>query len=282
MNFPTTRYTLIHRLATGAAEEDWALFLADYWRPLCRFAARWGRLNLVDAEDIASLTLEVLIRNGLLERWVGDRRARLRTLLCGVVRRALANHSRKKMREGHHLREYIKEMSLLGRIDELCEESIPGDEADAFYQAWAEELLQSAVESLLDDYHREGRGDYFRVLFGRVCEGLPVKQIAEALSLKIDDVDNYFRHARSRLEHRLRELVRWHVVRYSGKEVGSEEFLHEWHRLGDFLERHGGLEEALRHSYADFDAESLREREVESMTAVMKNVREYLAERCAG
>jgi len=282
MNFPTTRYTLIHRLATGAAEEDWALFLADYWRPLCRFAARWGRLNLDDAEDLASLTLQVLIRNGLLERWVGDRRARLRTLLCGVVRRAISNHTRKKSREGRHLREYHKEMSLLGRIDELYDESIPGDEADAFYQAWAEELLQSAVESLLDDYHREGRGDYFRVLFGRVCEGLPVKQIAEALSLKIDDVDNYFRHARSRLEHRLRELVRWHVVRYSGKEAGSEEFLHEWHRLGDFLERHGGLEEALRHSYADFDAESLREREVESMTAVMKNVREYLAERCAG
>lgn len=258
------------------------LFLADYWRPLCRFAARWGRLNLDDAEDLASLTLQVLIRNGLLERWVGDRRARLRTLLCGVVRRAISNHTRKKSREGRHLREYLKEMSLLGRIDELYDESIPGDEADAFYQAWAEELLQSAVESLLDDYHREGRGDYFRVLFGRVCEGLPVKQIAEALSLKIDDVDNYFRHARSRLEHRLRELVRWHVVRYSGKEAGSEEFLHEWHRLGDFLERHGGLEEALRHSYADFDAESLREREVESMTAVMKNVREYLAERCAG
>ncbi len=282
MNFPTTRYTLIHRLATGAAEEDWALFLADYWRPLCRFAARWGRLNLVDAEDIASVTLEVLIRNSLLERWVGDRRARLRTLLCGVVRRALSNHTRRKMREGHHLREYLNELNLLGRVDEFYDESIPGDEADAFYQAWAEELLQSAVESLLDDYHREGRGDYFRVLFGRVCEGLPVKEIADALGLKTADVDNYFRHARSRLEHRLRELVRWHVVRYSGNEAASEEFLHEWHRLGDFLERHGGLEEALRHSYSDFDAESLREREVESMTAIMKNVREYLTERCAG
>ncbi len=279
MNFPTTRYTLIQRLATHAAEEDWALFLADYWRPLCRFAARWGRLTLADAEDIAAVTLEVLIRNRLLERWVGDRRARLRTLLCGIVRRALSNHTRRQIREGHHLREYVNELAAAGRIDELCDESIPGDEADAFYQAWAEELMQSAVESLLDDYHREGRGNYFRVLFGRVCEGLPVKEISEALSLKIDDVDNYFRHARSRLEHRLRELVRWHVVRYSGKDAAAEEFLHEWHRLGDFLERNGGLEEALRHSYADFDTEPLREREVESMTAILKNVREYLAER---
>lgn len=282
MNFPTTRYTLIHRLATGAAEEDWALFLADYWRPLCRFAARWGRLSLTDAEDIAAATLEAVIRNGLLERWVGDRRARLRTLLCGVVRRALANDSRKRSREGRHLREYLRELSLAGRIDELCVETIPGEEADAFYQAWAEELLQSAVESLLDDYHREGRGNYFRVLFGRICEGLAVKEVADALGLKVDDVDNYFRHARSRLEHRLRELVRWHVVRYSGHDAASEEFLHEWNRLGDFLERHGGLEEALRRSYSEFDAESLREHEVESMTAILKNVREYLSERCAG
>ena len=282
MNFPTTRYTLIHRLATGAAEEDWALFLADYWRPLCRFAARWGRLNLVDAEDIAAVTLEVLIRNGLLERWVGDRRARLRTLLCGIVRRALANHTRRQHREARHLRDYVNDVTAFGRIDELCDELIPGDEADAFYQAWAEELLQSAVESLLDDYHREGRGNYFRVLFGRVCEGLTVKEIAEALNLKIDDVDNYFRHARSRLEHRLRELVRWHVVRYSGTAGAADEFLHEWNRLGDFLECRGGLEEALRHSYADFDAEPLREREVESMTAILRNVREYLTERCTG
>lgn len=282
MNFPTTRYTLIHRLATGAAEEDWVLFLADYWRPLCRFAARWGRLTLSDAEDVAAVTLQVLIRNGLLERWVGDRRARLRTLLCGIVRRAIANCSRRQEREERRLREYVHEAGMLGGIEDLCDESIPGDEADAFYQAWAEELLQSAVESLLDDYHREGRGNYFRVLFGRVCEGLSVKQIADALSLKIDDVDNYFRHARSRLEHRLRELVRWHVVRYSGTAGAADEFLHEWNRLGDFLERRGGLEEALRHSYAEFDAESLREHEVESMTAILKNVRDYLAERAAG
>ena len=69
MNFPTTRYTLIHRIATSTAESDWALFLADYWRPICRFAARWGRLSLHDAEDVAAVTLEIVIRNGLLARW---------------------------------------------------------------------------------------------------------------------------------------------------------------------------------------------------------------------
>lgn len=282
MNFPTTRYTLIQRIATSTAESDWAVFLADYWRPICRFAARWGRLSLHDAEDVASVTMETVIRNGLLARWTKDRRARLRTLLCAVVRKVLANSSRKRRREVDGIRDYVDELSAELKFDELVSEAIPGGESDAFYEAWAEELLQAAVESLLDDYHREGRGDYFRVFYGRVCEGMAVKDVADLLNLKITDVDNFYRHARNRLETRLRELVRWHVARYVATSETQHEFDNEWTRLGDFLTQHGGLEETLRRSYSAFSSDELREREVESMTAILKNVREYLSERSGG
>lgn len=282
MNFPTTRYTLIQRIATSTAESDWAVFLADYWRPICRFAARWGRLSLHDAEDVASVTMETVIRNGLLARWTKDRRARLRTLLCAVVRKVLANSSRKRRREVDGIRDYVDELSAELKFDELVSEAIPGGESDAFYEAWAEELLQAAVESLLDDYHREGRGDYFRVFYGRVCEGMAVKDVADLLNLKITDVDNFYRHARNRLETRLRELVRWHVARYVATSETQYEFDNEWTRLGDFLTQHGGLEETLRRSYSAFSSDELREREVESMTAILKNVREYLSERSGG
>lgn len=281
MNFPTTRYTLIHRIATCSAEEDWALFLADYWRPLCRFAARWGRLQLDDAEDIASATLEAIIRNDLLARWSGDRRAKLRTLLCGVVRKVLANETRKRQRQSKHMQQFVFEIASSLSFDELVRESIPGSEQDAFYEAWAEELLQSAVESLLDDYHSEGRGNYFRVLYGRICDGMSVRDVAAALDLKPTDVDNYYRHARSRLETRLRDLVRWHIVRYAGPDEAGDEFETEWGRLGEFLKSRGGLEESLKKSYADFNSDSLREREIESMTTIMKNVRSFLKERPA-
>ena len=279
MNFPTTRYTLIHRIATSTAESDWALFLADYWRPICRFAARWGRLSLHDAEDVAAVTLEIVIRNGLLARWATDRRARLRTLLCAVVRKVLANESRKRRREAARVRDYVDELSLQLKYEEIVSESVPRSDNDAFYEAWAEELLQQAVESLLDDYHREGRGDYFRVLYGRICEGMSVKEVGELLNLKATDIDNYYRHARSRLETRLRELVRWQVARYVSAGDASDEFETEWSRLGEFLQQHGGLEECLRRSYAEFSTDELREREVESMTAILKNVREYLQDR---
>jgi RNA polymerase sigma factor (sigma-70 family) len=279
MNFPTTRYTLIQRIATSTAESDWAVFLTDYWRPICRFAARWGHLSLHDAEDVAAVTLETIIRNGLLARWTADRRARLRTLLCAVVRRILANRNRRQQKEADWIRHCMDELSAALRYEELAAETTASGEADAFYQAWAEELLQAAVESLLDDYHREGRGDYFRVLYGRVCEGTPVRDIAELLGLKISDVDNYYRHGRQRLETRLRELVRWHVARYASADESGDEFEREWARLGSFLAEHGGLEAALRQSYDDFSSDELREREVESMTTILKNVRHYLKER---
>ncbi|MHC4874950.1 MAG: RNA polymerase sigma factor [Planctomycetota bacterium] len=276
MNFPTTRYTLIHRLATSSAEEDWTLFLADYWRPLCRFAVRWGRLDLSDAEDVAAITLEAVIRNDLLARWALDRRARLRTLLCSVVRRILANEARREMRQQRRIQEFVAAFGAELDDVEASRDQVSADEADAFYRAWAEEILQAAVESLLEDYHREGRGNYFRVFYGRVCENLPVRTIAESLSLKLTDVDNYFRHARSRLESRLKDLVRWQVLRYSAASEVPAEFEHEWSRLGEFLKRNGGLEASLRASYADFNVEDVREREAKSLTAILESVRSHL------
>src|SRR5262245_38766762 len=94
MGFPQTRHTLIQRIAAGGDNEDWREFLADYWGPVCRFALRSAKLTLEDAEDIASQTFEAVLRNQLLARWVANRSAKLRTLLCAVVRRVIANRQR--------------------------------------------------------------------------------------------------------------------------------------------------------------------------------------------
>ena len=81
MSFPQTRVTLIQRLASGGNEEDWGQFLRDYWGPICRFSLRFGALNLDEAEDVASDTFAVLLEKRLLDRWVSNRSAKLRTLL---------------------------------------------------------------------------------------------------------------------------------------------------------------------------------------------------------
>ena len=95
MNFPQTRLTLIQRLASDGKDEDWQRFLADYWGPVCRFAMRWGARDLDDAEEVAGHTFAVIWENRLLDRWVSSRSAKLRSLLCAVVRNTL----RRRMRE---------------------------------------------------------------------------------------------------------------------------------------------------------------------------------------
>ena len=70
MSFPATRHSLIQRLAVTGAEEDWRQFLEDYWQPVCRFAANWGRLRFEDAEDVGSATFQVVLAGNLLQRWL--------------------------------------------------------------------------------------------------------------------------------------------------------------------------------------------------------------------
>jgi len=120
--------------------------------------------------------------------------------------------------------------------------------SDAFYAAWAEDLLDQALQGLLADYNRAGKGDYFRILHGRICEELPMADIAAALNLTRTAAEAYFRQARLRLSDRLQDLVRWQVSRYSSAGEADSEFVVEWARLGDFFRDQGGLEAAVRRS----------------------------------
>lgn len=241
MSFPQTRLTLIQRLAAEGSEDDWCTFMRDYWGPVCRFALRWGAANAEDAEDVALETFEVLWRNRLLVRWISNRSAKLRTLLCGVVRNNLANRAR--VRAG---RERIL-TDLAGQFAEW--QRLPDEQSDAFYAAWVEDVLERAVQSLAADYGREGKGDYLRVLYGRLCEELTIAACAETLDLKPASVDNYYRHARNRLGEKLRELVAQHVSRYAPDDKFDEEMDLEWSRLGSYLSEQGGLEQAVRCAY---------------------------------
>src|SRR4051812_12709220 len=108
MSFPQTRPTLIQRLATHGNEPDWQAFLADYWRPVCRFAWHYGQCSWQDAEDVASQTFLAIVQQELLARWVSAHSAKLRTLLCTVVRNVLANRARVQAGRARILRDHGK------------------------------------------------------------------------------------------------------------------------------------------------------------------------------
>jgi RNA polymerase sigma factor (sigma-70 family) len=249
MAFPNTRKTLIQRLAGGGAESDWREFMNDYWEPVCRFAQGRGDLTHEDAEDVASEVFEVILKNALLERWSSAPSAKLRTLICCVVRKVLANRFRMEAGRQRVVREHGGKLDRYADFSDVDSADAPAEQLDAFYAAWADGILQAAIDSLLAEYDHAGRGDYFRVLYGRLCEDLSMPEIAAMLQIRLSDAENYYRHARRRLSERLQELIREHVLRYSGAQEISDEFNGEWARVGDYLRERGGLEAAVRRAY---------------------------------
>jgi RNA polymerase sigma factor (sigma-70 family) len=234
------------RLSSGGNEGDWREFLDDYWGPICGFAMRWGGLVVQDAEDVAAETFQTLIRSDLLVRWRENRAARLHTLLCAVARNVIANQARIEKGRKRIMREIARQAK-----DEIPDSIWTSPEAsdeqvDAFYRAWVEDLLERSVERLLADLHRAGKGDYFRVLYGRLCEGLPMREIAEMLQIKTTTAENYFKAAKKRLAGDLEQAVRTHVEKYCDEASIDDEFRAEWARLSEYLLEHGGIENAVR------------------------------------
>jgi RNA polymerase sigma factor (sigma-70 family) len=267
MSFPETRHSFMQRLVVAGREADWAEFLTDYWGPVCRFAARRGSLGEADAEDVASQVFAALLGNQLLSRWAGNRSAKLRTLLCSVARNVLANRARKQAGRER----LVGTQSQAGGEDFLANLSAPDDQVDAFYAAWADDLLERAVESLLTELHEEGKGDYFRVLHGRLCEHMTMPELSAALEIPVATAENYFKAARKRLAANLESLVRQHVVRYADVDLGDE-FASEWGRLGVYFVAHGGLDEAIRAAYEGLELAHRQERKTASIKLALTRI----------
>jgi DNA-directed RNA polymerase specialized sigma24 family protein len=257
MSFPNTRHTLIRRIAAGGDEAAWREFLADYWEPICTFVARRGNLNVQDAEDIAAQVFEAFLRNRLLERWVDSPVAKLRTLICNVVRNVLSNRARVQGQRAKLLAEHRLDLPEMVEGESAAETA---EQADVFYAAWVDELLRSSVESLMIDYNLSGHGDYFRVLYARLCEDLTIPEVSELLGIKVTSAENFYRDARQRLMERLRENVRKHIGRYSMSLSEDTDFETEWNELGKHLKEHGGVEQAVRRAYHEFDPARRRAR----------------------
>jgi DNA-directed RNA polymerase specialized sigma24 family protein len=245
MLFPQTSLTLVERLAFGGREEDWWQFVQDYHGPVCRFALRSGATDLDDADEIALETFEILWRNRLLTRWVNHQTAKLRSLLCAVVRNLLSN--RRRVQEGR--RRLMPD--LIERMERIRQDR--EEQSDVFYSAWVEDLVQQSVEAVAGEFRAQGKGDHIRVFYGRLCQGLSIAEVAQALELSPATVDHDYRQVRDRLAGVIEDMVLAQVGRYCAEEDAAEELAKEWRQLRDHLSRHGGLDEAVRQAYQLLD-----------------------------
>jgi len=251
--FPKTSPSLIHRIVQDNDESDWRRLLVDYWSPICRFAIRRAQLSHHDAEDIAAQTFVALLSNDLLKRWNANRSAKLRTLLCTVTLQIIANRARVNQGRERLLKRHGHDLGQNEAFASIHLEDATQPDRDAFEVAWVEETIQRVVETLMEKYHQEGKGDYFRVLYGRLCERMTSRQIADVLQLKVTDVENYYKAARKRLASLLEEHVHQEVTCYCDPEESDDAFKQEWAQLGEHLKSHGGLEKAVWDAYQIFD-----------------------------
>jgi RNA polymerase sigma factor (sigma-70 family) len=277
-SFPHTRLTLVRRIANGGSEEDWQQFLEDYWGPICRFAARRAGLSREDAEDVASNTIEIVLRNGLLARWQAQPSAKLRTLLCSVVRNVLANRMRVQSGRKRLLKKHLEQgpcdaFLLAHKTAETTDE-----QADLFYTAWVQEMLQQCIEALVTHYHRCGKGDCFRVLYGRLCEDMTTAEIATTLGIPTQTAEGHYKAAKRRLADELKSRVRQHVERYCDPQQMGSEFRDEWRQLADFLKRQGGLEQTVRRGYLENWLQEPSPRQSDSFLTTVSMLRSVLRE----
>lgn len=245
MAFPKTRHTLIRRLADHSSEADWQQFIADYWRPIRRFAMSYGRLQPADADDVAGSTFEILIRNRLLLRWSEEQTARLRTLLCSVVRKQLANRRRKKEN-----RQIQLPLGIPASDDgQDLEIEVPAEERASFEGLWVDEILVRTLAAVRSSCLRDGKINQFRTLFGRVCEDMTNSEVADCLKVPLTTAEAWYQQARNRLSDALRQQVHNVVSQYADPKHYDSEFQNEWSDLADYLRNHGGLESAIRRSH---------------------------------
>jgi RNA polymerase sigma factor (sigma-70 family) len=269
MAFPQTSLTLIQRLAGAGNDLDWQAFLADYWGPVCRFAFRFGKCSWQDAEDAASQTFLALVEQKLLVRWAANRSAKLRTLLCAVVRNVLTNRARIQAGRARLLREHGNEMVRSAESEDATD--VGADEADAFYAAWADHVLEQTIDALVTELQREGKGNQFHVLHGKICEEMTIAEIARALGMTTSQAEQAYKDARKRLAHRLEAQVRAHVRRYSSEADIDSDFAVEWSDLARYLKSGGGLESAVRRA---LEQTQDRQASKASLTAIVKRLAE--------
>jgi RNA polymerase sigma factor (sigma-70 family) len=250
MTFPETRLTFIRRLAQDSGAADWQQFVDTYWRPILRFARQWGAIQHSDAEDIASSTFEVLIRNKLLAKWSEHPNAKLRTLLCAVVRMQIANHHRKKSNQESqsYSAEQLSDVSLaLG---------VTANDRQAFDVLWLDEIISLSLSAMRERCLKEGRINQFRVLFGRICDNMSHAEVAACLGIPQVTAELWYRQARDQVAESLRKQVSSLVRQYAQPAEYDAEFRREWEDLSAQLKLHGGLESAIRRSYEALNANS--------------------------
>jgi hypothetical protein len=186
---------------------------------------------------------------------------------------AVANQNRVNQGRKALLQENVARLKEINSIH-LNEAIDHPEELDAFFESWVDEVVQVAVDELFQECQRTGRGDVFRVLYGRVCEQMPMQDIAKCLRISPDTAHNHFKLSRKLLDGFLRQAVQRRVIKYAVPQNAKAEFEAEWQALSESLIRRGGLDASLERSINSEEAQELKRREHRSVTTIIAQLQQ--------
>ena len=226
MNFPTTRWSVLAQATLhGDAAGRAALgkLCQSYWRPVADFLRQRG-WSQTDAEDMTQEFFSSLLQSRGWQR--ADRaRGKFRTFLLGALMRVLH-----KDRERSHAQKRGGGQ-MLASLDELADEGFEPGEMDAsavhlFDHAWAEQVMDAALESIATAWEEEGRGPALQVLLAFLPAGaqpMPYEQAAQQLGMSLGAVKSQI----LRLRQQFREALESQIAKtVSAPHEVAEEMAH--------------------------------------------------------
>lgn len=162
--FPNTRWSMVVAAQDSPSVERGealAELCRIYWRPVYLFVRQRGN-SPEETEDLTQDFFYQLIDGELLEGVSGPEKGKLRSFICVVLKRFLADDYHKRMaqkRGGGQVVVDIDGPSVEGQIEGAGADQVEPERA--FDRRWALDLLDEARRRLKVDYERAGKAGLF-------------------------------------------------------------------------------------------------------------------------
>ena len=187
--FPRTRWSMV-LAAKDSQDAKQPVALEElcriYWKPVYLFI-RSRNNSPEESEDLTQEFFYRLLNGHYLKAVEGPEKGRLRSFLCVVLKRFLADEYDKRMtrkRGGGWRAIPLDTPAAEALLAQACPDQSSPDLL--FDRHWALDLLDQAVTELKIDYLRAGKGELFEKLKGTISPQLdsqPYAKLAEELEM---------------------------------------------------------------------------------------------------
>ncbi|MDB4464902.1 sigma-70 family RNA polymerase sigma factor [Akkermansiaceae bacterium] len=165
--FPQTRWTMVvaARDAPGVEQgEALAELCRIYWRPVYLFVRQRGN-SPQETEDLTQEFFYRLIDGEFLQGVQGPRLGRLRSFICVVLKRFLADDYHRRMAQKRGGGQVVVDIDGPSVEEQIMDVDRDGVEPErAFDRRWALDLLDEARRRLKEDYQLAGKAGLFEDL----------------------------------------------------------------------------------------------------------------------